>query len=118
MTLREYLDREGLTYTAFARLIGSQHARTVQRYSENHQVPNPTMMRRIAEATSNDVTPNDFFGIAVVEQLDHAALDSAPVLDCAPGKSGELAAAPTAASPPFADRPHGTVQTASRAITA
>lgn len=63
MLLRDYLAREGLTYSAFAVRIGSNHARTVQRYALGQQIPDKTMMLRIVDATNSEVTPNDFFGI-------------------------------------------------------
>ncbi|GGE74996.1 hypothetical protein GCM10011404_04400 [Sphingomonas prati] len=61
MQLSSYLAREGYTYLAFAKRIGSDHARTVERYAKGQSVPNRTMMRRISEVTNAEVTANDFF---------------------------------------------------------
>lgn len=61
MELAAYLQRERTTYSAFARSIGTNHARTVERYAKGQQRPNAVMMQRITVATSGEVTPNDFF---------------------------------------------------------
>lgn len=64
MRLADYLKTNDLTYAAFARRIGSEHARTVERYAKGRQRPNFTMMAAIVEATGGEVTPNDFFAFA------------------------------------------------------
>jgi len=54
-------------------------------------VPNPTMMRRIANVTDGAVTPNDFYGLGVAE-TDHADANTDPETITAPGKCRDLAA--------------------------
>jgi transcriptional regulator with XRE-family HTH domain len=71
MTLQDYLAEKDLTLTAFAKLIGTRHARTVERYAKGQQIPDKTMMLRIVDATGSAVTPNDFFGVAA--NLDTAS---------------------------------------------
>ncbi len=61
MRLADYLKCNDLTYAAFARRIGSEHARTVERYAKGVQRPNLAMMTAIIQATEGQVTPNDFF---------------------------------------------------------
>jgi transcriptional regulator with XRE-family HTH domain len=67
MTLRDYLDREGLTLAAFAKRIGTDHARTVERYAKGLTIPDRQMMPRIVDATGGQVTPNDFFGVVTAD---------------------------------------------------
>ena len=61
MRLADYLTSQCLTYAAFARRIGSAHARTVERYAKGQQRPNAAMMIAIARETGGAVKPNDFF---------------------------------------------------------
>lgn len=56
-----YLERNGLTDGAFAKLIGVSQP-TVFRY-RNGRIPTPDVMQKIVEATAGSVTPNDFFGL-------------------------------------------------------
>lgn len=63
MQLSNYLSLHSLSFSEFGRRIGTQHARTVERYAKGQQVPNREMMARIVEVTNGDVTPNDFFGL-------------------------------------------------------
>ena len=63
MQLRLYLEQYGLSYADFARRVGSNHARTVERYAKGMQRPNAVMMKRVVRATEGAVTPNDFFGV-------------------------------------------------------
>lgn len=64
MKLASYLVDNALTYTEFALLIGTQHARTVERYAKGLSIPNRRMMARVSRATKGAVQPNDFFEIA------------------------------------------------------
>ncbi|MDB5738253.1 MAG: hypothetical protein JWO65_1921 [Sphingomonas bacterium] len=61
MQLSDYLKEQKLTLTAFAKAIGTPHARTVERYAKRKSIPNKEMMRRVTEATAGAVTANDFF---------------------------------------------------------
>jgi Asp-tRNA(Asn)/Glu-tRNA(Gln) amidotransferase B subunit len=63
MELAAYLAEQRTSYAAFARVIGSKHARTVERYAKGKQRPNAVMMAAIVQATGGRVTPNDFFGV-------------------------------------------------------
>jgi len=67
MLLTEYLKREELSFSEFARRIGTKHARTVERYAKRQAIPNRVMMHRITEQTSGAVTPNDFYPDATAE---------------------------------------------------
>lgn len=64
MRLREWIDQEGLTFSAFGRKIGVG-TRTVSRYclpfdSKYRRVPDLRRMTSIYIATAGAVTPNDF----------------------------------------------------------
>lgn len=63
MQLADYLLQHGLTYAEFARRVGSDHARTVERYAKGKQRPNAAMMTAVVRATAGEVTPNDFYGV-------------------------------------------------------
>jgi hypothetical protein len=64
MQLQQWLDRERVTYTDFARRIGSNHARTVERYAKGQRIPLPAQMAEITRETKGEVTANDFFAVA------------------------------------------------------
>jgi hypothetical protein len=64
MRLADYLRDHSLSYSEFARRIGTRHARTVERHAKGLQRPNDALMAAIFEATSGSVTPNDFFDLA------------------------------------------------------
>ena len=64
MRLMDYLKSEALTFTAFAKLIGTKHPRTVERYAKGTRIPSPKMMNAITRETSGKVTANDFFAPA------------------------------------------------------
>ena len=61
MTLSDFLSQRGLTPSEFARTVGTSR-QNVSRWMTNN-IPRPDEMRRIVEATSGAVTPNDFFGV-------------------------------------------------------
>ncbi len=67
MLLTTYLEREELSLSAFARRIGTKHARTVERYAKGLAIPNRAMMERIVKATDGAVQPNDFYSDAAAE---------------------------------------------------
>lgn len=60
MQLQAYLDEERITYTDFARRIGTKHARTVERYAKGARYPRKEMMAAIRRETGGRVTPDDF----------------------------------------------------------
>jgi transcriptional regulator with XRE-family HTH domain len=62
MTLEQYLQKEGLTPSEFARQI-MVSPETVRRYVAGERTPDRKRMTRIAEATNFRVTANSFFGI-------------------------------------------------------
>jgi hypothetical protein len=84
MTLQDYLSREGLTFTAFAALIGTKYPRTVERYAKGQQIPDRTMMLRIVEKTSSEVMPNDFYGVG------HVAPDTSRSVRPSPGNAKDF----------------------------
>lgn len=59
MKLGDWLAAHGLTHEDFASRIGRDRA-SVTRYVSGERTPRPATMRRIAEATGNAVTANDF----------------------------------------------------------
>lgn len=59
--LARYLAEAKVSAVDFAALIGVKHP-TVSRYCHG-RIPEPEMMRKIAVATGNRVTPNDWLGI-------------------------------------------------------
>ncbi|WP_201530771.1 hypothetical protein [Sphingobium sp. S8] len=84
MTLQDYLSREGLTFTAFAALIGTKYPRTVERYAKGQQIPDRTMMLRIVDKTRSEVMPNDFYGVG------HTAPDMSSSIPPSSGNLGEV----------------------------
>ena len=64
MRLADYLRREGLTASAFARRIGRSEA-TVSRILRGINRPDWSTLEAIRKATDGAVTPNDFFDVNV-----------------------------------------------------
>lgn len=62
MTLPDYLAEAQISQSSFAKKIGVSK-QAVQRYAKG-RIPEPDVMRKIALATGNKVTANDFFGMA------------------------------------------------------
>ncbi len=62
MNLKDYLDRESVTHTAFAERI-SVTQQAVSRYCLGQRIPGLKVMTRIVEATDRTVMANDFFGL-------------------------------------------------------
>jgi DNA-binding transcriptional regulator YdaS (Cro superfamily) len=60
MQLQEWLDNERITYTDFAKRVGTKHARTVERYAKGARHPRPAMMAAIRRETGGKVTADDF----------------------------------------------------------
>ena len=62
MKLSDWLSREGITQSEFARRIERDPA-TVTKIIKGHVRPDWTTLERIQRETGGDVLPNDFFGI-------------------------------------------------------
>lgn len=60
MKLSDFLVAEKITYTDFAKRIGSKHARTVERYAKGDRYPRPKQMAAIRRETGGKVTADDF----------------------------------------------------------
>lgn len=61
MTLAQYLQDNGVSFSEFARRIGTPHGRTVERYVKGTRVPTGRMMAKIDKATGGAVTASSFF---------------------------------------------------------
>lgn len=59
MTLRDYLDKHGLTASAFADLVGVKHS-SVSRWAAGETRPDWGRLARIQEVTQGAVTAADF----------------------------------------------------------
>lgn len=66
MTLRDWLEQEGVSVPQFASRIG-RTAEAVRRYVSGERIPDKDTMPLIAHATRRKVTPNDFFDLAPVK---------------------------------------------------
>lgn len=77
MKLQAYLDREGLSYSEFARRAGTPHARTIERIAKGQKVPGDRMLRSILAASNCEVTPNDFYDVPSVPAADEMPTDQA-----------------------------------------
>lgn len=62
MTLKEWLEDEGVTVPQFAARI-ARSPEAVRRYVVGDRIPDKETMPTIVTETSGRVTPNDFFGI-------------------------------------------------------
>lgn len=60
MKLAKYLEHHGISYTEFARRIGTEHPRTVERYAKGQRIPSGRMMAAIVAASAGAVQPADF----------------------------------------------------------
>jgi hypothetical protein len=58
--LIDYINDNGITVPSFAKTIDVK-TESVRRYIKEGRVPEPKIMRRIMDATNNQVMPNDFF---------------------------------------------------------
>jgi transcriptional regulator with XRE-family HTH domain len=73
MKLAKYLSHHGISYTEFARRIGTDHPRTVERYAKGQRVPSGRMMAAIVAATAGAVQPADLVAPDVSEAADRPA---------------------------------------------
>lgn len=76
MTLQDYLVREGLTFTAFATMVGTKYPSTIERYAKGQQIPGRSMMGEIVRVTRGEVMPNDFYGFHADEDKSASAASS------------------------------------------
>lgn len=68
MRLHNYLEREGLSATDFARKVGVSQS-TISRYLKGLRHPERDTMLAIRKATSGAVQPNDFFDTPATEDI-------------------------------------------------
>lgn len=64
--LRRYRTENGLTLDDAARALAVSAA-SISRIETGRNYPSASLMRRITEWTSGNVTPNDLFGLASAE---------------------------------------------------
>ena len=64
MDLGSFMKANGLDDVAMAALIGGCSASAVKKWRYGERIPRPDHLRRIADATSGQVTPNDFLSVA------------------------------------------------------
>lgn len=60
MKLQEYLDKNSLSYTAFAKMIDVT-PQAARRYALEERTPEKDVMKRINAKTGKKVMPNDFY---------------------------------------------------------
>ena len=60
MKLSVYLTTKEITVADFAAAVGDVSASGVRKWVYEERVPRPDQLRRIAEITGGEVTPNDF----------------------------------------------------------
>lgn len=63
MKLKDWLAKEGLSPTDFARRLKRPQA-TIARYVNGDRIPEPPIMAEIVDATGGEVMPNDFYDLA------------------------------------------------------
>lgn len=61
MKIKQYMDENNLTYSAFAQLIGASNGKVIERYAKSIQIPHRKFMAEIARVTDGLVMPNDFY---------------------------------------------------------
>ena len=61
MTLKEYLEKEELTPTAFGKLLGLKSRASVLRWLSGERVPSKDNMLKISLVTNRQVTPDSFY---------------------------------------------------------
>tara|TARA_R100001460_G_scaffold94914_1_gene137041 strand:+ start:1476 stop:1697 length:222 start_codon:yes stop_codon:yes gene_type:complete len=69
MTLDEFRNQKGWSYTKLAQKTGCAHAAVARRWClppdhPNHSVPATRFMRVIADMTDGEVQPNSFYALA------------------------------------------------------
>lgn len=60
MKLSEFMSAAGLDDEQMAALLGGCTAHAVKKWRYGERLPRPEQLRRIAEVTGGQVTPNDF----------------------------------------------------------
>ena len=77
MMLNDWLVRENLKVSQFAKIVGVE-SMTMRRYAKNKRLPAPAVMQAIFEHTKGEVSPNDFFKhFGRVIRLDNKTLTAA-----------------------------------------
>ena len=67
MKLKDYLKKNKITGKEFARLIDVSEV-TVSGYVRGKGIPSNEVFERILDITKGEVTPNDFYNIAIEEK--------------------------------------------------
>jgi hypothetical protein len=60
MKLSTFLEETKLSYTEFAKRIGTKHPRTVERYAKGQRFPRGDALAAIRRETEGKVTADDF----------------------------------------------------------
>lgn len=63
MKLATYLEHHGISFSEFARRMGTKHPRTVERYAKGQRIPSGRMMAAIVAASAGAVQPADFLSM-------------------------------------------------------
>jgi len=69
MKLASYLAEHQISFSAFARQIGTPHGRTVERYARGKRIPSGLMMAAIVRVTEGAVQPADFVSEVSVPEV-------------------------------------------------
>lgn len=77
MQLRDWLERQGLSYTQFGSAI-SRSAEAVRRYANGERVPDRQTMQKIVQQTGGQVMPNDFYEVGHGYNRIRSALPKSP----------------------------------------
>ena len=64
MKLSAFMQKQNLDDASFARLLGDCQTTAVRKWRLGERFPRIEQLRRIAEITNNEVTPNDFAGVS------------------------------------------------------
>ncbi len=72
MKLRDWLAKERLSPTEFAKRLGRPQA-TIARYVSGSRIPEQAIMAEIVEATNGEVVPNDFYDLPAPPEPQKAA---------------------------------------------
>ena len=62
MDLKQYLEKQGLSISKFAKMFDLPEI-TVTKYKYGDRIPNKLNMKKIYAVTDKEVTPNDFYKI-------------------------------------------------------
>jgi hypothetical protein len=77
MKLATYLAYHKISFSEFARRVGTKHPRTVERYAKGQRIPSGRMMAAIVASTAGAVQPADFVSdvpqVARLSAVDQAS---------------------------------------------